>query len=196
MRSEHIVTWQEVESVARHAFSVWGGQPELHWAEEAWRILVDRRLATYKGEVERSHVVVRFLALCAIYLDFCDAAWDEQHEPDYAEWAEGLGLTDFHLGLLIGRDPEMDKEDFEDEWESKVAMLTYFSNKVRPEVFQSLSDGLGGVNGLFRSLWLSNQEDAEDEIERQEMEQAVFSEDNGNKMRAYSWVDMGCPPFR
>ena len=67
---ESILSWEDVESVAKQAFSIWEDQPELKRAKQAWEIIIEAGLATYSHEDERCEAAIRFLALCGIYHDF------------------------------------------------------------------------------------------------------------------------------
>jgi hypothetical protein len=74
--------WEQVAEAAGEAFSIWVGQPELQWARAAWERLGRAGLTGCADELERSRAQVRFLALCGIYHDFCDVAWEESVEPE------------------------------------------------------------------------------------------------------------------
>ncbi len=88
-----LLSWDEVLDVAKSAFNVWVGQPELQWAKRAWQVLQDANLTRYRTELERYSVLFRLLVLGGIYSDFCDLAWGECSDPPYSNWA-GLDERD------------------------------------------------------------------------------------------------------
>ncbi|MDQ2731005.1 MAG: hypothetical protein M3Y56_05050, partial [Armatimonadota bacterium] len=79
------VTWEDVESCAAEVLQIWNDGSELEWAEGAWNILAQAGLTHYSHAVEYHQVILRFFALCSLYLDFSQIAWDKGGEIPYAE---------------------------------------------------------------------------------------------------------------
>ena len=69
-----VMEWSAIDKVAGQAFSIWVDQPELAWAQMAWEKMIAAGFSTYHSEVERHQVLIRFLALCGLYHDFCHYA--------------------------------------------------------------------------------------------------------------------------
>jgi hypothetical protein len=186
---KQLVGWAEVDESAKLAFSVWMGQPELIWAKRQWDALARFELTTYQDEFDRYAVLFRLLVLGGIYRDFCDAAWDEYSEPNYADWAEPLGLDPFTIGQLYARLPdwEADEEITKDE-----ALEALVENE-RAAVVAALMRSFGSVSGLYASFWTSRDargEDGEDAPPDGEHDETYDPEDS--QLSAYLWVDQGC----
>ncbi len=154
--------WDEVQGAAKEIFNVWGGNPELRWAERAWDVLATAGLTRYTGQADRLRVYIRFLALGAIYRDFCYLAFDEYTEPEYGDWIcdppyDEVGILEFRLGQIVGEAAESDEE--------YVERSTLIANVVpgligeeRGTVAQGLVKGFGNISSLFVSLWRSKDE--------------------------------------
>src|SRR6059036_2580072 len=197
------VSWSELASTAGIAFCIWMDQPELQCAERAWESLNGAGLASYQNRRERYAVTLRFLALAGIYHDFCQVAWDELTAPDYREWADELGLGAFQIGLLLGARQELspnvleEKNQESDAEEEVGAALEQLVAAVRTDVFLALRDGLGGVSMLFASLWRSRPPSIDNEVDTDESESDldVLNDVTSDKVRAFGWVESGCPPI-
>jgi hypothetical protein len=189
--------WDEVEAAAQEAFSVWMGQPELAWAKQAWELVVQAHLADSGNEIDRCRAAIRFLAMCTVYLGFCQYAWDEQAAPDFVEWAELLDLSPFRVGQLVDGDYAADEAL--DDYALVDGALARLTNEARHEVVQALSEALGGTAGLFVSLWRSRGSPAldawtDDLADKEpESDDEILSTVTAEKGRAYQWLDEGCP---
>ncbi len=64
---------------------------------------------------ERCEAVIRFLALCGLYYDFCEVGLEEYNEPDYGAWANELGISAIRVGLRLGCDPDNWLKRYEDD---------------------------------------------------------------------------------
>jgi hypothetical protein len=218
MAETRTLEWPDIEPAAREAFSIWVGQPELHWARQAWNLIVRAGLASYSGELERCRVGIRFLALGALYHDFCRIAWDESVPPEYEEWAGELEITPFRVGQLVGEQPDWD-DDVDEQIEDA---LRFLANSERSRIFRALCDGFGGTSALFVSLWRSSRDplsesrvehpseadeqraldfgtepDAEpdeeaDEEAGEETDDEILNDVTAEKMAGFEWVEGGC----
>jgi hypothetical protein len=180
------VNWDDVQPAAALAFHIWVGQPELAWAQRAWHALTEAKLTTYRNELERYEVFFRLLVLGGVYLDFCDAAWEEHSDPDYSSWAEPLKLDPFLLGQLYARLKEWDPENGETAYEALDSLV----ENQRDLVVDALMAAFGGASELYASLWRSQDADGE------EPEDDDTYDAKASQQAAYSWVDQGCCRYR
>jgi len=193
------VEWGEVEDAAKLVFCVWMGQHELIWAKQQWDTLSRLKLTAYQDEFDRYSVLFRFLVLGAIYRDFCDAAWEEYSELNYSDWAEPLGLDAFVVGQHYARMPDWEA----DEEITKDEALDALAENERTAVVDALMRALGGVSGLYASLWNSREaaeqgqaDDAEPDAEPDDDLCDDTYDPDASQMSAYSWVDNGCGRYR
>jgi hypothetical protein len=194
------VTWKDLEEAAPLIFDVWSGKPELKWAKMAWTILGEAGLTSYKDEVERHLVLMRFFALSWIYRDFCSAAWEENTECLYSDWAHELELSTFRLGQCVEHDFCSDWEAGEAEDEELAQMAVEdLVEQARPKVVRALRSGYSSTTELFVSLWLSDNSEFSG-VPVQDLDRDLVSEILNNAaleaMEAYSWIDGGMYPYR
>ncbi len=155
------LTWSDVEDAAELAFRGFEHPGlefgALEWAKQAWERLIQAGLATYSinDELERSQVVIRFLALADFYLEFCSVAWEESHEPNYRLWADTLEIIHYDAKELISSDSDSTFYD-DDEYELDDDDLKKLADNVRVEVLYALLESFGNISVLFVSLWRSN----------------------------------------
>lgn len=188
------VVWEDVVESADKAFSVFPPQVGLKWARNAWAILSKSGLTSYSTETERYAVLFRFLVLAGIYRDFCDAAFDEHSYLEYDDWAEPLDFDSALVFQMVGKD-----SDWEIDEDARMAdALLFLVEKHRNEVCKTLSDGFGGVNGLFESLWLTTHlpEEDDDDCDEVVTQNDAFWPVTVDRMVAYEWVSEGCPKYR
>ena len=138
------------------AFSIWVDHPELKWAKQSWNLIVRAGLANFSNEIERCRAALRFLAMCGLYHDFCEVAWEETSYPEYAEWAEKLEIGIFRVDQLIGPDSAWLNSDDEKE-ELFSEGVKSLADEARQKVFNVLCKGYGNKSRLFLSLWKSKQ---------------------------------------
>jgi hypothetical protein len=209
--AEEYLEWDEVQPLANAMFDVWEGHPELRFAEEAWLGLRSQGLCSYRNELERSRVIVRFLALGALYRDFCQLAWDETVENEYSSWIDEAGSQDllppFRVGQLVGKGASPDEYGNE----ALEVSLKQLADESRAEVHAALLKAFGGVPELFLALWKSNrpqrapgsrqtagasadaQEGREAEEEEPESDYDILNPPGfSDRTRAYTWVQDGC----
>jgi hypothetical protein len=194
-----VLAWDEISHAAEEAFAIWSGQPELEWARCSWQALARAGLATYRNERERCQVAIRLLALAGLYHDFCAVAWEEYQEPQYVEWAEGLGIGPFRVGQLVGGDRLWDTADDDDATFAQA--LEHLVNEERQRVLASLREGYGDVSGLFVSLWRSrtasadagSESDGEGGAGDAESDDEILNDVTTEKLAAFAWLESGCP---
>jgi len=162
------LTWSDVEDAAELAFTGFEHPGlefgALEWTKQAWEILLEAGLATYSmnDELERSQVVIRFLALVDFYLEFCSIAWEESHEPNYRLWADTLEIIHYYAKELISSDSDSTFYD-DDEYELDDDDLKNLADNIRVEVLSTLLESFGNISVLFVSLWRSNLREADED---------------------------------
>jgi len=188
------IRWEEVSENADSLFRVWTDGRELQWAKKCWQALSKRSLASYTNQVERTSVIIRLIALADIYRKFCDLAFDEAYEPEYAAWADELNLEVFRVAQRIGPQFECDEEtDVHTLVDQALCELTEF----------------GDDSFLFVSLWNTvddEKAESDGEIERSKSTRAyedceidwtenaysvLNAELSGEKQQAFNWVCQG-----
>src|SRR5690348_10933828 len=144
--------WETVQRIAKSAFSIWVGQPELAWAKRAFGYLPGHGLSATNDAFNQTAAVLRFLVLGGIYNDFCEVAWDMTSHISYLEWCEPPDIIDrFVVGQLFAQLPDWgpgDEVDYSDALDRLV-------EQERSIVVAALLKGFGGISGLYASLWRS-----------------------------------------
>ena len=104
---EFRLEWDEIAWIAGDLFdSQEGGSGGLRWAKSAWQVLSEAGLNRYLLEVERIVCILQFIAIFALYSEFCVRAFGEgpTGEWEYVVPAGLIGdypLVDaFSLGQL------------------------------------------------------------------------------------------------
>lgn len=201
---KNILSWDDVRPVADQIFSIWVDQPELKWAKQAWEIIIQEGLADYSNENERCEAAIRFLALCGIYYDFCQIAFEEHNELYYGNWAEELEVPPIRVGLRLGYNPGDWINLYEDEEELFREGIKYLADQARAEVWKALCKGFGQLDGrkegneadLFLSLWKSNwsdfDQDEDDEEDGRETDWEILNDITEGKAAAYEWISSEC----
>lgn len=189
--TQAVLTWDDVKCAALDAFNYFSDRHELRWAEEAWGRLCAAGLADASTASAQTRSVVRFMALASFWRDWASLAWDERWDDDLGEWADSLDLSALHVGQLLGPD---------DDYEETADALAVLVARERQVVHATLLEAYGGTSGLFIALWRSNQSsepptDPED-LESWEDDAAVVNDVTPEKLRAFSWLEDGCPSVR
>jgi hypothetical protein len=198
------VQWDEVSENANSLFRVWTDGRELQWAKKSWQALSKRGLTSYANQVERTFVIIRFIALADIYRNFCDLAFDEAHEPEYMVWADEMNLEAFRVAQCIGPQFRCDEgSDTEDLFDQALCELVEGSKKV---IYGALKAEFGDDSLLFVSLWNTvEREKDEDDIEGRTSSARADGEIDwtegsyeilnleltGQKQQAFNWVRQG-----
>ena len=189
------VAWEEIEEAADSAFNIWLGQPEIRWAHLAWAEMGRAGLTSYGTGVERTIVLLRFIALSEVYWDFCACAWQEDPPMGSMELADVVEISAFRMGQLLGPeflpDPESQEEEIF-EYALREAL-----DSSRTNVVQALLKGFGHATWLFISLWLSSN-DKYAGVPWDALDPDVIDEvtnHNPYGAEAYAWVESGMPPY-
>jgi hypothetical protein len=151
MLDHSVVRWEDISRDAKPLFDVWTDGRELDWAKKSWEALCKHRLTSYTNEIERARVMIRLLALAAIYRDFCEIAFDEAHEPEHVIWAGEVDLNRFRLAQCVGVGFHSDNK--EEEKELVESALLNLMEKARAEIRDALLKEFDGDSLLFVSLW-------------------------------------------
>lgn len=187
-----LLSWEELEPLASEWDCVWNDPPKLEWAKEAWRILTEAGLTSYSSEIDRVRVAMRFLGLAGLFADFYQIAFTDGFEPQYLDLCNGLEITPFRLGQLVGEDSEWSFEE-----EDLDSLLQSLANDSRKEIYLALTSGFGGLSGLFISLWKSNpaacSADYGDDGEEDNL--IVSNNLTPEKFEVYQWLSEGCYPW-
>jgi hypothetical protein len=138
--------WEQIKPIAMNVFRVWSDGGDLAWAEQAWNILSESGLTDYDDELERTQVIIRFLALTDFYYGFCTGFRQEYLEPEFWDWATQFKVKSFQLGQLIGADSGVENE------QQALDHLVLEEKTVLP----ALELGFGGRQNLFITLWRSS----------------------------------------
>ena len=184
------IKWADLEPAATEVFNVWVDGPERRWARRAWGFLFRARLTVYKNELERTRVLIRFLALAALYHSWCQAAFEEG-EVSLAWWADEVHLSPFRVGQLVGG--TFSQTDELDDDELMEASLLDLVREEYDKIVSVVTDGFGGNNQMFVSLWLScnvrwsGKRKLPDEV----IDETLNTLDE-NKLTGYEWVTTGC----
>jgi hypothetical protein len=80
MAERSAVRWDDISREAESILRIWTDSREVEWAKKSWEALGKRGLTSYSNQIERTCVLVRLISLAAIYIDFCELAFDEAHE--------------------------------------------------------------------------------------------------------------------
>ncbi len=192
------LTWSDVEDAAELAFRGFEHPGlefgALEWANQAWEILIQAGLATYSinDELERSQVVIRFLALADFYLEFCSVAWEESHEPNYRLWADTLDIIHYDAKELISSDSDSTFYD-DDEYELDNDDLKKLADNVRREVLSALLKTFN-LSGLFVFLWRSNRPETDEDgcVPYETDSEILDCNITLQKNSAYKWLTQQC----
>lgn len=219
MTERRVAWWDDVARDANSMFRVWSDGRELDWAKKSWEALSKRGLTAYSNQIEWTRVMVRLMALAAIYRDFCELAVDEIHEPEYTYWADDLSVTAFRVAQCVGSEFRKDEEVASgDLLESALLELM---ETARTEVHKVLLTEYGGESLLFVSLWntveyeraedlepeetdedLENGQDEDDlklpsqlaaDINWRQNASSIVNNVTGEKMKAFEWIQQGMP---
>ena len=189
MQENATLDWGELATAAEDIFRVWRSQTrkELDWANTAWIALSRGGLTKYSDELEKTRVLVRFVALGAIFREFCELSRDEIFDTDPSEWADSLEISPIRIGQGLGPDYQRNSEGFLD-LESALSDLLDDS---RSEIFDALVKAFGNESLLFSSLWRASDGSEIEELE--EEDKVILNRIDPSKMRAFEWVTNGMP---
>ncbi|WP_422774212.1 hypothetical protein ACN28C_15865 [Plantactinospora sp. WMMC1484] len=196
--SREQAAWADLEPIAKEIFNIWNGSPELRWAEHAWAILSPEGLTRYSWEDERTHCVLRLLALGVLYREFCARAFDEGEPGQWRDalptdligeypWLDPftLGQVTERAGIVIDNSP----------WSREDAMSEAVAELVEQE-YPVVRDALAkhwGDAGLFATLWVSTNAGTEYPLDADQVRAIVNHDLTANKHMAYGWIAEGLP---
>jgi hypothetical protein len=215
-----VVWWEEASREAESMFRVWTEGRELEWAHKSWDALAKRGLTAYSNQVEWTRVMVRLMALAAIYRDFCELAFGEIHEPEYTCWVDDLSLSTFRIAQCVG--PEFHRDEDADDAGLVESALLELMETARTEIHKVLLTEFGGDSLLLVSLWNTvdygrdedaelsgtESEDAGAEIDQGGEDQenqtqpavlihwrkdaeSILNDVTGQKLAAFNWIQEG-----
>lgn len=135
--------WEWIESIASE------------WLWEAWQILSEAGLASYRTETEHCEVLITLLALMSLYIEFGSLA----AENYCLEWAEDLAINPYHVRRLFGDIFGYNLGENEDEYEDELDKnkLWYLVKDARKQVTTVLTQKLESELDLSISIWQSLQ---------------------------------------
>lgn len=153
--------WDEVEEIAGDLFDVQGGGPGgLEWVKSAWRFLSEANLNRYLLEVERTVCILRFIALYALYSEFCVRAFDEGKAGDW-EYIAPVGLIGdypmvdaFSLGQLAEQRDMFVNNHRSGVWDAQGEVMALLARQEYRQVLNVLQDQWGKKE-LFAKLCAS-----------------------------------------
>ena len=191
------VTWDEVLPIAEEAFHIWVDQPELRWAEQAWKHLAKAGLTGSETSLDRLAAYICLLVLASMYRDWCAVVWDEVDDDSPGVWLSNADdVSPVLIGQLLGPDDEVgeDPEDPVDE------ALNILMERERKAVVAAVLKGFGGVEGLFVALWRSNtdpekriaDDDEDDWRDPPETDADIINDATSEKLAGYEWIREGC----
>jgi len=187
--------WSEVASVAKEVMVVWFIGSELEWAERAWGMLADAGLTRYANDIERTRVLMRFIALAMIYRDFCQLGREEDWDADtlIGEVIYGLELSRIRIGQVIG--PEWDADTLEETDDDLTnSAILELTDSERAVIATVLVKGFGSevalADALCRTSRIDAAPDEEDEHEKRALK-GLNDEEFTTAARIYEWVDQG-----
>ena len=97
-----VLAWPDLESFAPRIFNIWQDHPDVDWARTSWHVLTEQNLAEYSDPVGHTLVVIRFLAMGALFHGFWHFA-DHEGDVDLRGWADTVGLNAFRVGEAVGK---------------------------------------------------------------------------------------------
>jgi hypothetical protein len=181
--------WSDVSQAAEGIFRIWQTQSskELDWANTAWIALGRAGLTKYSDEIEKTLVLVRFIALGTMFREFCELARDESFDTGLSDWLDLLEISPVRVGQVLGPGYRRDCEDFLD---IDTALLDLIDEK-RPGIFEALVKAFGNESSLFSSLWRAT--DGAEIEEPEEADYFILNDATASKMEAFEWITSGMP---
>jgi hypothetical protein len=157
------IKWTFVEDAAARMFKIWTDGSELDWAKEAWGHLYNGGLTGGSTILEETASKLRLVALACIYQEFCGCAFDENPEVPVDNLAEDLEINPVALGILARSARDEGFGDYGHYSDLREAALIAVTEGQRPEIFQCLEKGYGGVVPLYTRLWHTRESPADEE---------------------------------
>jgi hypothetical protein len=193
-----LLSWDEVEPLAKATFNIWVDQPELAWAKEAWSKVSEAGLAEYETQADRCRVFARFMVLASFYRDWCAVARDERQDDEVVYWIDAFDYDPLHLGQAVGSGAEV-----EDEADAFAILI----DEERKSVVTAVIGGYESESHLFVALWRSSRtsdsdsfdydgDEDQDEDEHDdhagETDYEILNSLDEDKMAGFAWISDGC----
>jgi hypothetical protein len=146
---EFRLDWDEVAEIAGDLFDVQGRPGGLQWAKSAWQVLSEAGLNRYLLEVGRTVCILRFIALFALYSEFCVRAFDEGNAGDWERIAPAGLIGDhplvdaFSLGQLTQQRDMFVNNGPSQIWDAQGEVLTLLAKEEYRQVLTALRERWG-----------------------------------------------------
>ena len=157
--------WEEVADIAGYLFiDECDDSDGFSWAKFAWQVLSEAGLDRYVLEVERIVCIIRFVALFALYSEFCARAFADRNPGDW-EYVAPAGLIgdypfvdSFSLGQLA-QQRDMFIDNYPSRvWDARGEVITLLAQVEYREILNVLQDRWGKEE-LFAALYASRVRD-------------------------------------
>jgi hypothetical protein len=133
-------------------FNVWTSDGDLDFAKEAWGHLEKAGLTDDSGVAGRTETILRLIALCRIYREFCARQRDENPDPPIRYLAEDLDIDPLSLGLLAAPNMLDDDWKFEEAFQLEEIALIRATGALCPDILDCLRRVYGGKKSLYLRL--------------------------------------------
>jgi hypothetical protein len=194
---EFRLDWDEMADIAGDLFDVQGAPGGLRWAKSAWQVLSEAGLTRYLLEVGRTVCILRFIALFALYCEFCVRAFDEGNAGDWERIAPAGLIGDhplvdaFSLGQLTQQRDMFVNNGPSQIWDAQSEVITLLAKEEYRQVLTALQERWG-ERGLFAALSGSRGTPATPYPFGDDLPNQVFNGDRDPGMRrAWEWYDAG-----
>lgn len=190
--------WDEVAEIAGDLFDDLGNGPSgLRWAKSAWQVLSEAGLNRYFREVQRTVCIIRFIALFALYSEFCARAFDEGNTGNW-EYIATAGLIGdyplvdaFSLGQLTEQRDMFVNNHASGVWDAREEVIALLAKVEYRQVLNVLQDQWGKKE-LFTALYESRGTEPSVYRVGDDMHNQVFTGDRAmGVQRAWDWYDAG-----
>lgn len=192
------LSWDEVADIAGDLFDDrGGGSGGLRWARSAWQVLSEAGLNRYFLEVERTVCIIRFIALFALYSEFCVRAFDEGDAGNW-EYIANAGLIGdyplvdaFSLGQLTEQRDMFVNNNASGVWDARDEVIALLAKVEYRQVLNALQDRWGKKE-LFTMLYGSRGTEPSAYSFGDDMHNQVIGGDQAmGAQRAWNWYDAG-----
>ncbi len=187
---ETYLRWSSIADEAEKLFDAWGSDAEHDWARKAWEHIETSGLTRYTNDVERTRVLIRMVALAALYHSWWRTV-DVEGSVELINWSGELQISSFRVAQLAGVDfsPELDQSE-EELYEEAVRTLV---EQEHSNILGALLAGFGDETELFISLWLSNDPNWSGRaVIPNELRDDIINVHENGKLEGFAWVSNGC----
>lgn len=191
------LSWDEVAEIAGDLFADQAGSGGLSWAKSAWQVLSEAGLNRYFLEVQRTVCIVRFIALFALYSEFCVRAFDEGNAGNWQYIAPAGLIGDyplvdaFSLGQLTEQRDMFVNNDSSRIWDARDEVIALLAKVEYRQVLDVLQERWGKKE-LFTALYASRGTEPTVYPPGDDMRNQVSGGDPAaGSQRAWNWYDTG-----